>query len=146
MDPFCKQISKRLLSGKAPWHEVDKFTQIKGLIYKHVMDSNQRFLTPVIPKSWHFTVFIEAHVKLGHQGVNRAYHLIKCHYYWKGMDKDNCKYINTFALCKREKDRTHVYPLQMTDIPDKPYDKIAIDLCLRSQNVHIRESIYTNYY
>ena len=50
---------------------------IKGLLYKHVIDSNQKFLEIVIPKSWHFTVLVEGHDKLGHQGVNRMYHLIK---------------------------------------------------------------------
>ena len=40
-DPFCKCISKWLLNGKAPFHEVDTFTHIKGLLYKHVKDSNQ---------------------------------------------------------------------------------------------------------
>ena len=44
------------------------------------------------------------------------------------MDKDICKYINNCALCKREKAWKQVYPLQMTDIPDRPFDKIAIDL------------------
>ena len=127
-DPFCKHISKRLLSGKAPSHEVDTFTHIKGLIYKHVMDSNQRFLALVIPKSWHFTVLTEAHDKLGHQGVNRTYHFVKCQYYWKGMSKDIHKYINNCALCKREKAKTQVYPFQMTDIPHRPFNKIAIDL------------------
>ena len=38
-DPFCKHISKRLLSGKVSSHEVNTFIQIKGLIYKHMMDS-----------------------------------------------------------------------------------------------------------
>ena len=38
------------------------------------------------------------------------------------MNKDICKYINN------EKAKTQVYPLQMTDIPDRPFDKIAIDL------------------
>ena len=28
----------------------------------------------------------------------------------------------------REKAKTQVYPLQMTDLPDRPFDKIAIDL------------------
>ena len=69
---LCKHISKRLLSGKAPFHEVDTFMYIKVSIYKYVMDSNQRFLALVIPKSWHFTVLVEAHDKLGHQGVNRT--------------------------------------------------------------------------
>ena len=37
-DPFCKCISKRLLNGKAPQHDFDTFTHVKGLLYKHVMD------------------------------------------------------------------------------------------------------------
>ena len=82
-DPFCKHVSEWLLSGKTSWHEVDTFMHIKGLLYKHVMDSNQQFLALVIPKSWHFTALVEVHDKLAHQGVNRTYHLIKCQYYWK---------------------------------------------------------------
>ena len=81
------------------------------------MDSNQRFLALVISKSSHFTVLIEAHDKLGHQGVNRAYHLVKHQYYRKGMNKDICKYISNCALCERKKTRTQVYLLQMTHCP-----------------------------
>ena len=92
------------------------------------MDSNQRFVALVIPKSWHFTVLIEALDKLGHQGVNRTYHLVKHLYYWKGISKDIHKYINNCALCKREKAKTQVFPLQVTDIPDRPFSKITIDL------------------
>ena len=36
--------------------------------------------------------------------------------------------IHNCALCKREKARTQVNPLQMTDIPNRHFDKIAIDL------------------
>ena len=50
---------------------------IKGLLYKHVMDSNQKFLALVIPTSWHFAVLIEAHDKLVHQEIKRTYHLTK---------------------------------------------------------------------
>ena len=82
MDPATKHISKRLLSGKVPSHEIDAFTHIKVLIYKHVMDSNQRFLAPVIPTYQCFMILVEAHDKLGHQGVNRTYHLVKHQYYW----------------------------------------------------------------
>ena len=46
----------------------------------------------------------------------------------KGINKYICKYITNHALCKREKAKTHVYPLQMTDIPERPFNKIAIDL------------------
>ena len=73
-------------------------------------------------------VLVEAHDKLGHLGINRTYHLVKHQYYWKGMSKAIHKYINNCSLCKREKAGTQVYSLQMTDTPDRPFDKIAIDL------------------
>ena len=95
-DPFCKCISKRLLNGKAPHHKSDTFTHIKGLLYKHVSDAGKQFLTLVIPKSWKFTILVEAHDKLGHQENNHMYCLIKWHYYWKGMNKDIRKYIANF--------------------------------------------------
>ena len=50
-DPFCKRISKCLSKRKAPQHETDHFTHIRGLLYKHVTDSGQKFLALVIPKS-----------------------------------------------------------------------------------------------
>ena len=129
MDPFCKDISKRFLSGKAPSHEVVTFMNIKGLIYKHIIDSNEKFVALVIPKSWNFMVLVEAHDKLGHQEVNRTYHLMKCQYYWKGMDKDicNCALITNCALCKREKAKPQVYPLQIY--------LIAMDLVSASGNI-----------
>ena len=62
-DPFCKRISKWLSNWKALKHERDIFTQVRGLFYKHVTDSGQKFLALVIPKSWRYTIFMEAHDK-----------------------------------------------------------------------------------
>ena len=42
-DPFCKCISKHLSNSRALKHEVDLFLHMKGLLYKEVMDSNQKF-------------------------------------------------------------------------------------------------------
>ena len=62
-DPFCKRISKCLSNGKAPQHERDLFTHVRGLLYKHIMDSGQKLLALVILKSWKYTVLVEAHDK-----------------------------------------------------------------------------------
>ena len=64
-DPFCEHGSKQLINGKAPQHETDTFTHVKGLLYNHVMDSGKQFLALIIPKSWKYTVLVEAHDKLG---------------------------------------------------------------------------------
>ena len=58
-------ISRRLLNGKAPHHEFDTFTHVKGLLYKHITDAGKKFLALVIPKSWKYTVLMETHDKLG---------------------------------------------------------------------------------
>ena len=89
----------RLLNGKAPHHEFDTFTHVKGLLYKHVSDADKKFLALVIPKSWKYTVFMEAQDKLGHQGNSHTYCLINHQYYWKGMNKDIRKYIANCVLC-----------------------------------------------
>ena len=117
-DPFCKHISKQLSNGKAPKHETEFFTHVKGLLYKHITDSGQKFLALVIPKSWKYTVLVEAHDKLGYEGNTHTYCLIKCQYYWKGMNKDIQKYIANCTLCHREKAKVQNYPLQMAEIPN----------------------------
>ena len=60
---FCKRITKHLSNRKASQHETDLFTHVRGLFYKHVTDSGQKFFTLVIPKSWKYTVLVEAHDK-----------------------------------------------------------------------------------
>ena len=47
-DSFCKCISKCLSNGKASKHEANLFTLIKELLYKHIMDANQKFMALVI--------------------------------------------------------------------------------------------------
>ena len=112
--PFCKCISKCLSNGKAPKHEGDLFLHVKGLLYKHITDSQQKFLALVIPKAWKYTVLVEPHDKLGHQEATHTYCLIKWQYYWKGMNKDIRKYIAHCTLCHGEKAKVQTYPLQMT--------------------------------
>ena len=71
---------------------------------------------------------MEANYRLGHQGNTYIYCLIKQQYYWKGMNKYIWKYVAICTLCHREKVKIQNYPLQMMEIPDRPFDKIAIDL------------------
>ena len=68
--------------------------------------------------------------KLMTNWVTKVIHicLIKHQYYWKGVNKDIRKYIANCVLCQQEKAKVQQYPLQMTKIPDRPFDKIAINL------------------
>ena len=126
-DPFCKCISKWLSKRIAPKHEADLFLHVKGLLYKHITDSHQKILGFCDPQA------IEVHsisgnTWFGHQGATQSYCFIKFQYYWKCMNKDIRKYIAQCTLCCREKAKVQAYPLQMTEIPEYPFDKIVIDL------------------
>ena len=127
-DPFCKCIMKRLLNKTAPKHELDTFFIHNGLLYRYVSDHSKDFCTLVIPKAWRYTVVVETHGKMGHQGNNRTYSLIKQQHYWKGMAKDVKDYIQRCPACQQEKARVQSYPLHMTEIPDRPSNKITMDL------------------
>ena len=106
------------------------------------MDANQKVLALVIPRPWKYTVLVEAHDKLRHKGVTHTYCLIKCQCYWKEINKDNQKYIANHTLCCQEKVKVQSYPLQITEILGRPFNKIAIDLVTKcemstSGNKHI---------
>ena len=44
------------------------------------------------------------------------------------MNKDIRKYIANCVLYRHDRAKVQQYPLQMMEIPDRPFDKIAIDL------------------
>ena len=75
-DPFCKRIMKRLLNKTAPKHELDTFFIHNGLLYRYASDHSKDFCALVIPKAWRYTILVETHDKMGHQGNNRTYSLI----------------------------------------------------------------------
>ena len=92
-DPFCKCIVKRLLNKTAPDHELKTFFIHNDLLYRYASDHSKDFCALVIPKAWRYTILVETHDKMGHQGNNWTYFLIKRQYYWKGMAKDVKDYI-----------------------------------------------------
>ena len=52
------------------------------------------------------------------------------------MNKDIRKYIANCTLCCREKAKVQSYPLQMIEIPDRPFDKVAIDLVTECETIN----------
>ena len=76
-DPFCKRIMKGLLNKTAPKHELDTFFIHNGLLYRYASDHSKDFCALVIPKAWRHMILVETHDKIGHQGNNKTYSLIK---------------------------------------------------------------------
>ena len=102
-DPFCRHIMKRLLKKTAPEHELKTFFIHNGLLYRYASHHSKDFCALVIPKAWKYMILVETHDKMGHQGNNHTYSLIKRQYYWMGMAKDVKDYIQRCPACHQEK-------------------------------------------
>ena len=76
-DPFCRCIMERLLNKTAPEHELKTFFIHNSLLYWYALDHTKDFCTLVIPKAWKYMILVESHDKMGHQGNNHTYSLIK---------------------------------------------------------------------
>ena len=76
-NPFCKHIMKRLLNKTAQEHELKTFFIHNGLLYRYASDHSKDFCALVIPKAWRYTILVETHDKMEHQGNNQMYSLIK---------------------------------------------------------------------
>ena len=76
-DPFCKCIMKRLLTKQHLNMILKTFFIHNGLLCRYASDHSKDFCALVIPKAWRYTILVETHDKMGHQGNNRMYSLIK---------------------------------------------------------------------
>ena len=76
-DPFCRCIMKRLLNKTAPEHELKTFFIHNGLLYRYASNHSKDFCALVISKAWKYMILVETHDKMGHQGNNHMYSLIK---------------------------------------------------------------------
>ena len=65
----------------------------------------------------------------GHMGIRRTWRRIVDSFWWKGMKEDVTDYVKGCESCGRNKHSTRkgTAPLQKTDIPAEPLDKIQVD-------------------
>ena len=68
------------------------------------------------------------HDHFGHFGIGKTYSLIKRYYYWPKMIKHIQGHVDSCTLCRREKMQSDKYQLQTTEIPNRAFGKVSIDL------------------
>ena len=109
---------KMTVQWKSTKHKADLFLHVKGLLYKPVTDSNKKFLALAYLKHGNVQCWWKHMINFVTRGATQTYCVIKCQYYWKGINKDIRKCIAQCALCHREKAKVQAYHLQMTEIPE----------------------------
>lgn len=91
----------------------------KGLLVKG--------LKLVIPLSLQDQVVKLAHQ--GHQGLTKTKHLLRSKVWFPKLDSKVCKEVGTCEVCHLIRPTEKQEPLQMSTLPEKPWENLAVDFC-----------------
>ena len=125
-DKHCIRIANLMKDPKSRFHERESYGYDKdGLLYHLNKENGKEYKATVVPKSLIKTVLSEMH---NHFGIGKTYSLIKRYYYWPKMIKHIQTHMDSCSLCRREKMQSDKYQLQTTEIPKRPFAKVAVHL------------------
>ena len=128
-DKHCIRIAKLLNEPKTRFHERDSYGyDDKGILYHINRENGREYKATVVPKVLVQTILREMHDHFGHFGIGKTYSMIKRYYYWPKMIKHIERHVDSCSLCRREKLQADKYQLQTTEIPNKAFAKVSIDL------------------
>ncbi|GFO36843.1 Zinc finger protein [Plakobranchus ocellatus] len=64
----------------------------------------------------------------GHLGINATKKRVCSRFSWPGIIRDVNKYVKSCDVCQKNCNKLPNLPIQIADIIDKPFDKVAIDI------------------
>ena len=79
----------------------------------------------VIPEALQSDVIALAHE--GHQGLTKTKQYLRTRVWFPKMDQMTQEYIDTCLPCQAATDRNHTEPLKPTAMPERPWQKLAMD-------------------
>ena len=98
-DAFCHCILQQVCKSK--WSVCQSY-KIKNDILKHHQSTNGQLFYPIVLPGMLIGHILElSHNKLGHNGINRTYAMLKRLYYWKGMKASITKHIKNCDICQK---------------------------------------------
>ena len=62
-----------------------------------------------------------------HQGIEEMTHVARSNIYWPGIDADIADYVRCCSICAKHKASQAVQPILPNDIPDGPWQELALD-------------------
>ena len=82
----------------------------------------------LVPESLQRWCLMDHHLLLGCAGQKHLYGYLKRKFYWKNMDFYVQNIVASCGLCKQAMMKQDQYPQLPLGVPQKPFDKVAIDL------------------
>lgn len=115
---------------EAATDESDDYIIENGELYSTILPYQNALEHPrlLLPEAHRTTVIHEAHLEVGHRSVFNTLRRVQNFCVWPGMRKDIREYIDHCAPCQGNRGNERPTPLQVTDTPTAPFQKIGIDL------------------
>ena len=98
-DAFCHHILQQVHKNKSSVCQSYKFEN--DILKHHQSINGQLFYPIVLPHVLIGHILELLHNKLGHNGINRTYAMLKRLYYWKGMKASITKHIKNCDNCQK---------------------------------------------
>ena len=125
-DAFCHRILQKVHKSK---QSVCQSYKIEKDILKHRRSTNGQLFYPIVlPRMLIGHILDLSHNKLGHNGINRTYAMLKRLYYWKGMKASITKHIKNCAICQKRNPQVVPYAKLHFDTATFPMEFISMDL------------------
>ena len=127
-DEEIKTLKRTIESGKASKAFLEKYMVQNGLLY--YLSNRDEDVRPrlYIPKQIRGDLLRQLHDDMWHIGIDKTYELIGRKYFWPGLYKDVTKHVNSCVVCQSRSGKCEIAPLEKTDVPFYPFEKISLDV------------------
>ena len=127
-DAEINKIKIHLKNETADKRTSSKFMIVDNKVYFITEPDNDVLLRLYVPSNIKEKILKAFHDDLGHYGIDKVYNNIKLKYYWPNLYKAVYRYVDRCTTCKVRNLKAQKAPMQHTDIPNKPFYKISIDV------------------
>ncbi|XP_071941101.1 uncharacterized protein [Antedon mediterranea] len=144
----CQTLMKDILEGW-PKHFSDLPDSIKPLYSLGSHFSTDDGIITVHDKIYISTVMIREvlqRIHEGHQGVKKCREWAKSCVWWNGLSKDIANFFEKCSHCQLYERTQKKEPIITTPLPDRPWQRIATDLCEFQNNHYLIISDYFSRY
>ena len=106
--------------------DAKEYTQVKSELSEHsgLILRGSRI---VVPRSMRGEILLKIHE--GHQGLVKCRERASSSVWWPGLSTELNKLVSSCQVCREQKRTQQMEPLIPTPLPERPWKRIAMDLC-----------------